>query len=115
MRTIRPLDRQTIVESVKTDQPDRLGRGRVAVCRDRIGNRDVIMEQAFDYLDAPVMRVTGEDVPMPYAANLEKAGLAQSDRIAEAAKQVCYRTVLAEAAVFIVITIEFLRQEGFSR
>jgi pyruvate dehydrogenase E1 component beta subunit len=51
----------------------------------------VIMEQAFDYLDAPVARVAGVDVPMPYAANLEKLALPQAAQIADAAKQVCYR------------------------
>ncbi|HAI29696.1 MAG TPA: pyruvate dehydrogenase complex E1 component subunit beta, partial [Thalassospira sp.] len=51
----------------------------------------VAMEHAFDYLDAPVARVTGEDVPMPYAANLEKLALAQDSHIVAAAKAVCYR------------------------
>ena len=51
-----------------------------------------MMEQAFDYLDAPVMRVTGKDVPMPYAANLEKLALPQADDIVAAARQACYRT-----------------------
>jgi len=51
-----------------------------------------VMEQAFDYLDAPVMRVTGKDVPMPYAANLEKLALPQAEDIVEAGKAVCYRS-----------------------
>ena len=51
----------------------------------------IMMEQAFDYLDAPVARVAGIDVPMPYAANLEKLALPQSDQIVAAAKGVCYR------------------------
>jgi pyruvate dehydrogenase E1 component beta subunit len=50
-----------------------------------------IMEKAFDYLDAPVMRVSGKDVPMPYAANLEKLALPSIAEIVEAAKSVCYR------------------------
>ena len=50
-----------------------------------------IMEQAFDYLDAPVTRVTGKDVPMPYAANLEKLALPSVAEVIEAAKTVCYR------------------------
>jgi len=50
-----------------------------------------LMEQAFDDLDAPVMRVGGEDVPMPYAANLEKLALPDAVAIAAAAKAVCYR------------------------
>ena len=49
------------------------------------------MEQGFDDLDAPVMRVTNEDVPLPYAANLEKAALIDSARIITAVKKVCYR------------------------
>ena len=50
-----------------------------------------MMEEAFDYLDAPVMRVTGKDVPMPYAANLEKLALPSVAEVVEAAKAVCYR------------------------
>jgi len=49
-----------------------------------------IMEEAFDWLDAPVKRVSGVDVPMPYAANLEKLALPQADHIVAAAKAVCY-------------------------
>ena len=49
------------------------------------------MEQAFDHLDAPVIRVTGKDVPMPYAANLEKLALPQANDIVAAARQACYR------------------------
>jgi len=49
------------------------------------------MEQAFDWLDAPVVRVAGEDVPLPYAANLEKLALPNPDKIAAAVRKVCYR------------------------
>ncbi|MGL4371822.1 MAG: transketolase C-terminal domain-containing protein [Alphaproteobacteria bacterium] len=49
------------------------------------------MEQAFDDLDAPPLRVTGEDVPMPYAANLERLALPQIENILEAVRKVCYR------------------------
>ena len=49
------------------------------------------MERAFDYLDAPVKRVCGKDVPMPYAANLEKLALIDAPRIVSAARKVCYR------------------------
>jgi pyruvate dehydrogenase E1 component beta subunit len=49
------------------------------------------MEHAFDYLDAPVLRVSGKDVPMPYAANLEKLALPSVAEVVEAAKAVCYR------------------------
>ncbi len=51
----------------------------------------MLMEQAFDYLDAPVARVAGADVPMPYAANLEALALPQADHIVQAARAVCYR------------------------
>jgi pyruvate dehydrogenase E1 component beta subunit len=51
----------------------------------------VAMDQGFDDLDAPVMRVTNADVPMPYAANLERAMLVNADRVVAAAKAVCYR------------------------
>ena len=50
-----------------------------------------VVEEAFDWLDAPVMRVTGKDVPMPYAANLEKLALPSVAEVVEAAKAVCYR------------------------
>ena len=50
-----------------------------------------VMEEAFDYLDAPVMRVAGKDVPMPYAANLEKLALPSVAEVVELAKAVCYR------------------------
>jgi len=49
------------------------------------------MEQAFDYLDAPIVRVTGKEVPMPYAANLEKLALPSVAEVVETAKAVCYR------------------------
>ena len=51
----------------------------------------LMMEQAFDWLDAPVVRVCGADVPMPYAANLEKLALPQPETVVQAAKSVCYR------------------------
>ena len=92
LRTIRPLDTKTIVESVKKTT-------RLISCEEGfpfagIGSELAMqmMEQAFDYLDAPVMRVTGKDVPMPYAANLEKLALPQADDIVAAGRQACYRT-----------------------
>ena len=92
LRTIRPLDTETIVESVKKTS-------RLISCEEGfpfagIGSELAMqmMEQAFDYLDAPVMRVTGKDVPMPYAANLEKLALPQADDVVAAARQACYRT-----------------------
>ena len=92
LRTIRPLDTETIVESVQKTS-------RLISCEEGfpfagIGSELAVqmMEQAFDYLDAPVMRVTGKDVPMPYAANLEKLALPQADDIVVAGRQACYRT-----------------------
>ena len=66
----------------------------------------LMMEQAFDWLDAPVKRVAGDDVPLPYAANLEKLALPQADKIVAAArKAVCYRAERAEAAGRMPINI----------
>jgi pyruvate dehydrogenase E1 component beta subunit len=92
LRTIRPLDTATIVESVK--KTNRLVSVEEGWPFAGIGSElaAVMMEQAFDYLDAPMVRVTGEDVPLPYAANLEKLALPDADRIVAAAKAVCYRS-----------------------
>jgi len=90
LRTIRPLDSDTIVESVKkTNRLVTVEEGwPFAGIGAEIGAR--VMEQAFDWLDAPVLRVTGEDVPMPYAANLEKLALPSPEKIVKAVKAVCY-------------------------
>jgi pyruvate dehydrogenase E1 component beta subunit len=91
LRTLRPMDIGTIVESVKKT-------GRLVTIEEGWPQSGIgaeiaarVMEQAFDYLDAPVLRVTGKDVPMPYAANLEKLALPSVNEIVEAAKAVCYR------------------------
>jgi len=91
LRTLRPMDTETIVQSV-------MKTGRCVVVEEGWPQSGVaaevssrIMEQAFDYLDAPVARVTGKDVPMPYAANLEKLALPSIAEVVEAAKAVCYR------------------------
>ena len=92
LRTLRPLDTETIVVSVrKTNRFVSVEEGWPYA---GIGSEliSVLMEQAFDHLDAPPVRVTGLDVPMPYAANLEKLTLPSPARIAEAAKTVCYRS-----------------------
>ncbi|MFN4088309.1 MAG: pyruvate dehydrogenase complex E1 component subunit beta [Alphaproteobacteria bacterium] len=91
LRTLRPLDTETIVESVK--KTNRLVTVEEGWPFAGIGSElaAVMMEQAFDWLDAPVRRVAGMDVPMPYAANLEKLALPQVETIVEAAKAVCYR------------------------
>jgi pyruvate dehydrogenase E1 component beta subunit len=91
LRTIRPLDTATVVASVaKTNRLVSVEEGWPFA---GIGSElcALMMEQAFDHLDAPVARVAGVDVPLPYAANLEKLALPQADHIVAAAKQVCYR------------------------
>jgi pyruvate dehydrogenase E1 component beta subunit len=91
LRSLRPLDVETIVESVK--KTNRIVSAEEGWPVAGMGSEiaAVMMEQAFDYLDAPVKRVTGKDVPMPYAANLEKLALPQPEDIVAAAKAVLYR------------------------
>jgi len=91
LRTIRPLDTETIVESVK--RTNRLVTVEEGWPFAGIGSElaAVMMEQAFDWLDAPVARVAGVDVPLPYAANLEKLALPHPEQIVAAARQACYR------------------------
>jgi pyruvate dehydrogenase E1 component beta subunit len=91
LRTLRPMDTDTIIASVKKT-------GRAVTVEEGWQQNGVggeiaarIMEHAFDYLDAPVTRVSGKDVPMPYAANLEKLALPSTAEVVEAAKAVCYR------------------------
>jgi pyruvate dehydrogenase E1 component beta subunit len=85
------MDIETITESVKKT-------GRLVTVEEGWRQSGVgaeiaalVMEHAFDWLDAPVLRVSGEDVPMPYAANLEKLALPSVAEVVEAAKAVCYR------------------------
>ena len=89
LRTIRPLDSETIVASVKKTS-------RLVTCEEGFPFAGVaaeiaiqVMEQAFDWLDAPIARVTGKDVPMPYAENLEKLALPQIEDIVATAQAVC--------------------------
>ena len=91
LRTIRPLDIETVVESVK--KTNRCITIEEGFPQSGIGAEisAQIMENAFDYLDAPVIRITGKDVPMPYAANLEKLALPNVGEIIEAAKAVTYK------------------------
>jgi len=91
LRTLKPMDTETIVESVKKT-------GRAVTVEEGWAQSGVgaeiaarLMENAFDYLDAPVARVSGKEVPMPYAANLEKLALPSAAEVVEAAKAVCYR------------------------
>jgi len=91
LRTIRPMDHATILASVaKTNRIVTVEEG-FPVCGIGAEIAAVVMEQGFDLLDAPLIRVTGKDVPMPYAANLEKLALPQVDDIVNAVRQVCYR------------------------
>jgi len=91
LRTIRPMDVETVVNSVKkTNRCITIEEGfPQSGVGAEIGMQ--IMAEAFDYLDAPVIRITGKDVPMPYAANLEKLALPSVDEIVEAAKAVTYK------------------------
>ena len=91
LRTLKPMDTEAIIESVKKT-------GRIVTVEEGWRQSGVgaeiaasVTEQAFDWLDAPVTRVTGKDVPMPYAANLEKLALPSVAEVVEAAKAVCYR------------------------
>jgi pyruvate dehydrogenase E1 component beta subunit len=91
LRTLKPMDIETIITSVQKT-------GRAVTVEEGWKQSGVgaeiaaqIMEIAFDYLDAPVTRVTGKDVPMPYAANLEKLALPSVAEVIEAVKAVCYR------------------------
>jgi pyruvate dehydrogenase E1 component beta subunit len=91
LRTIRPLDMETIIESVKKTNRVVCVEEGWATCSVSSEISARLMEGAFDYLDAPVTRVTNEDVPMPYAANLEKLAVVNDNRIVSAAKAVCYK------------------------
>ena len=91
LRTLRPLDHATIVESVKKT-------GRLVTVEEGWGPFGVgayvaakVVEEAFDWLDAPPARVCQEDVPLPYAANLEALSLPSVEKIVAAAKAVAYR------------------------
>ena len=91
LRTLRPIDYDTVLASVmKTNRCVTVEEGFPV---GSIGNHlsAVIMERAFDYLDAPVINLCGKDVPMPYAANLEKLALVTTAEVVDAVKSVCYR------------------------
>ena len=91
LRTIRPMDLPTVIESVKKT-------GRLVVVEEGYPQSSVgteiatrVMQQAFDYLDAPILTIAGKDVPMPYAANLEKLALPNVGEVVQAVKTVCYK------------------------
>ena len=91
LRTLRPLDRETILESLAKTNRIIIAEEGWPTCSIASEVAAICMEDGFDHLDAPVLRVCNEDVPLPYAANLEKIALIDSDRIVEAAKKVCYK------------------------
>jgi pyruvate dehydrogenase E1 component beta subunit len=91
LRTIRPMDTGSIIKSVM--KTNRLVTVEEGWPQGSVGSyiSSVVMQEAFDYLDAPVINCTGKDVPMPYAANLEKHALVTTDEVIAAVKQVTYR------------------------
>jgi pyruvate dehydrogenase E1 component beta subunit len=89
-RTIRPLDMETIVESVKKTNRVVVAEESHPFCGVGAEISSEIMERAFDYLDAPVKRVSGADVPMPYAKNLENLAIPGVDQIVAAVREVSY-------------------------
>ncbi len=91
LRTLRPLDRDAVIRSVrKTNRCVTVEEGwPVGSIGDHV--TATLMREAFDWLDAPVLSLTGKDVPMPYAANLEKLALVTTREVVEAARAVCYR------------------------
>jgi len=91
LRTLRPLDRQAVLDSLARTNRLIVAEEAWPVCSIASEISALCMEEGFDYLDAPVLRVCNEDVPMPYAANLEKAALVNVAGIVAAAKRVCYR------------------------
>ena len=92
LRTLRPLDTATVIASVKkTNRVVTVEQGW-PICSIGSEIASQVVAKAFDYLDAPPMKVTGKDVPMPYAANLEKLALPTVEDVVAAAKAVCYRS-----------------------
>jgi len=91
LRTLRPLDTDTVLKSLAKTNRMVVAEEGWPTCSISSEIVALCMEQGFDDLDAPVMRVTNEDVPLPYAANLEKAALIDSARIIAAVKKVCYK------------------------
>ncbi|MBO9124135.1 MULTISPECIES: pyruvate dehydrogenase complex E1 component subunit beta [unclassified Rhizobium] len=91
LRTLRPMDLPTVIESVK--KTGRLVTVEEGYPQNSVGTEIAtrVMQQAFDYLDAPVLTIAGKDVPMPYAANLEKLALPSVDEVVQAVKAVCYK------------------------
>ncbi len=91
LRTLRPLDRETVIKSLAKTNRLVIAEEGWPVCGIASEVMAICMEEGFDHLDAPVLRVCNEDVPLPYAANLEKAAIIDAGRIAAAVRKVCYR------------------------
>lgn len=91
LRTLRPLDREAVLTSLAKTNRLVIAEEGWPVCGIASEVMAICMEDGFDHLDAPVLRVCDEDVPLPYAANLEKLALIDATRIAAAVRKVCYR------------------------
>ncbi len=91
LRTLRPMDREAILLSLAKTNRLIVAEEGWPVCSIASEVSALCMERGFDYLDAPVLRVCNEDVPLPYAANLEKAAVIDAARIVAAVREVCYR------------------------
>jgi pyruvate dehydrogenase E1 component beta subunit len=91
LRTLRPLDKAAVLESLKKTNRMVVVEEGWPTCSIASEIMAICMEDGFDDLDAPVLRVTDKDVPLPYAANLEKLALIKAADVIEAAKAVCYR------------------------
>lgn len=91
LRTLRPLDREAVLTSLAKTNRLVIAEEGWPTCSVASEVQAICMEEGFDHLDAPVLRVCNEDVPLPYAANLEKLALIDAPRIVEAAKTVCYK------------------------
>jgi pyruvate dehydrogenase E1 component beta subunit len=91
LRTLRPLDKATVLESLAKTNRMIVAEEGWPTCSIASEIITIAMEEGFDHLDAPVLRVCDVDVPLPYAANLEALALINSDAIVTAAKKVCYR------------------------
>ncbi|KHS48433.1 MULTISPECIES: pyruvate dehydrogenase complex E1 component subunit beta [Novosphingobium] len=91
LRTLRPLDKETVLASLAKTNRMVVAEEGFPVCSIASEIIAICMEEGFDHLDAPVLRVCDEDVPLPYAANLEKLALIDASKIAAAVRKVCYR------------------------
>ncbi|WP_298194632.1 pyruvate dehydrogenase complex E1 component subunit beta [Novosphingobium sp.] len=91
LRTLRPLDKEAVLESLARTNRMVVVEEGFPVCSIASEIISIAMEEGFDHLDAPVLRVCNEDVPLPYAANLEKLALVDTARVIAAVKKVCYR------------------------